>query len=63
MAQAAELRGKTQDALNWMERADPRQEKLLTQSQRARLLIRQGRIPEARAIIRNIPEGEPEMRS
>lgn len=59
MAQAAELRGKTQDALNWMERADPRQEKLLTQSQRARLLIRQGRIPEARAIIRNIPEGEP----
>jgi tetratricopeptide (TPR) repeat protein len=59
MAQAADLRGKTQDALDWMERADPRREKLLTQSQRARLLIRQGRIPEARAIIRAIPEAEP----
>lgn len=59
MAQAADLRGKTQDALDWMERADPRHEKLLTQSQRARLLIRQGRIPEARAIIRAIPEAEP----
>lgn len=59
MAQAADLRGKTQEALDWMERADPRHEKLLTQSQRARLLIRQGRISEARTIIRNIPEGEP----
>ena len=59
MAQAADLRGKTQDALDWMEKADPRHEKLLTQSQRARLLIRQGRIAEARAIIRAIPEGEP----
>ncbi|MFZ2297982.1 MAG: tetratricopeptide repeat protein, partial [Aquabacterium sp.] len=59
MAQAADLRGKTQEAIDWMERADPRREKLLTQSQRARLLIRQGRIPEARAIIRAIPEGEP----
>ncbi|MBP7132087.1 MAG: tetratricopeptide repeat protein [Aquabacterium sp.] len=59
MAQAADLRGKTQTALDWMERADPRHEKLLTQSQRARLLIRLDRVEEARAIIRAIPEGEP----
>lgn len=59
MAQAADLRGKTQDALDWMERADPRHEKLLTQSQRARLLIRQGRIADARALIRGLPEAEP----
>lgn len=59
MAQAAELRGKTQDALDWMERADPRREKLLTQGQRARLLIRQGRTAEARALIRALPEAEP----
>lgn len=59
MAQAADLRGKTQDALDWMDRADPRHEKLLTQSQRARLLIRQGRIADARALIRGLPEAEP----
>ncbi len=59
MAQSAELRGKPQEALKWMEQADPRHEKLLTQSQRALLLVRQGRIQEARAIIRAIPEGEP----
>lgn len=59
MSQAADLRGKSEDALRWMEMADPRHEKLLTQSQRARLLTRLGRLPQARAVIRAIPENEP----
>lgn len=59
MAQAADLRGKTGEALDWISRADPRREKLIPQSQRARLLVKQGRLQEARTAIRAIPEGEP----
>ena len=59
MAQSADLRGQSQEALEWISRADPNGEKLIPQSQRARLLVKQGKLKEARAVIRAMPEAEP----
>ncbi|MFX9031500.1 hypothetical protein ABTN13_20495, partial [Acinetobacter baumannii] len=52
-------RGKRQEAARWLELADPRHEKMSVQSQRARLLAQQGRIADARALLRSLPESEP----
>ncbi len=59
LAQLEDLRGKRADALKWLELADPRHEKMAVQSQRARLLAQQGKLAEARALLRGLPESEP----
>jgi len=59
MAQVADLRKKPNDALSWIDKADPKREKINIQTQRARLLASQGRLPEARTAIRGLPESEP----
>lgn len=58
MAQVEDRRDKPAQALAWLERADPKREKLSVQSQRARLLAAQGRVGEARSALRNLPESE-----
>ncbi len=59
MAQVAELRKRPQEALEWLDRADPKHEKIGIQSQRARLLNSQGKLKEARQALRALPESEP----
>jgi tetratricopeptide (TPR) repeat protein len=58
-AQIAEQKGQARQALNWLERADPTGQKLSIQTQRARLMARQGQLGAARALIRGLPEDEP----
>jgi tetratricopeptide (TPR) repeat protein len=58
-AQIAEQKGQARQALNWLQRADPTGQKLSTQTQRARLMARQGQLGAARALIRGLPEDEP----
>lgn len=59
LAQLEDLRGKRTDALKWLDLADPRHEKMAVQSQRARLLAQQGKVADARALLRSLPESEP----
>lgn len=59
MAQIAEQRNDLAQSLSWLDRADPKHERVNIQGQRARLLVRQGKIPEARKLIRDLPEAEP----
>jgi tetratricopeptide (TPR) repeat protein len=59
MSQIAEQRNQLGNALAWLEKADPKREKLNIQAQRARLLYRQGKLDEARKLIRELPETEP----
>jgi tetratricopeptide (TPR) repeat protein len=59
MAQVADQRGNLPVALNWLDKVDPKHERVNIQAQRARLLVRQGKIPEARKLIRSLPESEP----
>uniref|UniRef100_UPI0025BADC5F tetratricopeptide repeat protein n=1 Tax=Aquabacterium sp. TaxID=1872578 RepID=UPI0025BADC5F len=59
MAQIAEVRQQLPAALNWLDKADPQGSKLAIQTQKARLLTRQGKLNEARAVIRKLPESEP----
>lgn len=59
MSQIAEQRNQLGNAGAWLEKADPKREKLNIQAQRARLLYRQGKLDEARKLIRELPETEP----
>lgn len=59
MAQASEQKKQMPAALNWLDRADPKHVKLAIQTQRARLLVRLGKLSDARAAIRGLPETEP----
>ncbi len=59
LAQLEDLRGKRSEAIKWLEQADPRHEKMAVQSQRARLMALQGKVKEARALLRGLPESEP----
>jgi tetratricopeptide (TPR) repeat protein len=59
MAQIAEQRNDLTQSLAWIERADPKHERVNLQSLRARLLVRQGKVAEARKLIRELPESEP----
>lgn len=59
MAQIAEQRNDLSQSLSWLDLADPKHERVNIQGQRARLLVRQGKIPEARKLIRDLPESEP----
>lgn len=58
MAQVADRRNQPADALRWLDKADPKHEKLAVQSQRARLLASQGKLTEARSSLRKLPETE-----
>ncbi len=59
MAQISEQKQDLKGAANWLQRADPKSEKLNIQGQRARLMAKQGQMPQARALIRGLPESEP----
>ncbi len=59
MAQISEQKQDIKGAANWLQRADPKSEKLNIQGQRARLLAKQGQMTEARALIHSLPETEP----
>lgn len=58
MAQVADRRNQPAEALRWLDKADPKHEKLAVQGQRARLLAFQGKLPEARNSLRKLPETE-----
>ena len=59
LAQVEEQRGNWQAALAWLQRVEKSEDSLLIQSQRAKLMARQGRLKEGRALIRAMPENEP----
>ncbi|RZI80524.1 MAG: tetratricopeptide repeat protein, partial [Rubrivivax sp.] len=59
MAQVEEQRGNWQKALDWLQRVEKSGDSLLIQSQRAKLMARQGKLAEGRALIRALPESEP----
>jgi tetratricopeptide (TPR) repeat protein len=56
LAQAAELQGDFAQAERWLAKVDSPQRALEVQARRASLLARQGRLDEARALIRKAPE-------
>jgi tetratricopeptide (TPR) repeat protein len=60
MAQAAEQRGDLKAAESWLARIDNPQRALEVQSRKASLLARQGKLKEARALIRAVPERQPD---
>lgn len=59
MSQIAEQRNQLTQSSAWLDRADPKHERLNIQAQRARLLVKQGKIADARKLIRELPETEP----
>ncbi|MDI1261095.1 tetratricopeptide repeat protein [Aquabacterium sp.] len=59
LAQVEEQRGNWQSALEWLQRVEKSDTSLLIQSQRAKLMARQGKLAEGRALIRAMPESEP----
>lgn len=60
MAQVAEKRGDYPAASQWLDRIENSGEIMVAQMRRASLLARQGRLDEARAILRAHPERRPE---
>jgi len=56
LAQAAEQRGELKAAEAWLARIDSPQRALEVQARRASILARQGKLDEARALIRSVPE-------
>ncbi|MFY9511671.1 MAG: tetratricopeptide repeat protein, partial [Rubrivivax sp.] len=60
LAQAAEQRGDFKAAETWLAKVDDPQRALEVQTRRASLLARQGRIKEARDVLRAAPERNPE---
>ena len=56
LAQAAEQRGDLAAAERWLAKVDNPQRELERQSRRAALLVRQGRLKDARALIQAVPE-------
>ncbi|MCB2020274.1 MAG: tetratricopeptide repeat protein [Rhizobacter sp.] len=59
LAQAAEMQGDYAQAETWLGKIDSTTRALEVQVRRASLLARQGRIDEARAVIRQTPERNP----
>jgi tetratricopeptide (TPR) repeat protein len=60
LAQSAEQRGDFKTAESWLAKIDDPQHALEVQSRRASILARQGRVPEAREVIRHTPERNAE---
>ncbi len=59
MAQIAEKRRNFAQAEGWLARIDNTQDLMAAQSRRASILAKQGRLPEARQMIRSLPERSP----
>jgi len=59
MAQVADQRKQFALAEQWLDKADPKREKLAVQTQHARLLMAQGQSAKARAVLRGVAETEP----
>jgi tetratricopeptide (TPR) repeat protein len=59
LAQAAELQNDYAGAERWLARVDNPQRALEVQARRASLLARQGKLKEARELIRRVPEQSP----
>ena len=59
LSQAAEMQGDLAQAETWLTRIDDNARALEVQVRRASLLVRQGRVDEARALIRQTPERAP----
>jgi tetratricopeptide (TPR) repeat protein len=59
MAQISELRKQWAQADEWLRKSDPKGSNLTVQISRARILVAQGKLADARALIRAIPETEP----
>lgn len=60
MAQIAEQQGDLTAASAWLDRIENAQELMAAQMRRASLLARQGKLDEARALLRQMPERRPE---
>ena len=60
LAQSAEQRGDFKAAEGWLARIDDPQRALEVQSRRASILTRQGRVAQARELIRSVPERSPD---
>jgi tetratricopeptide (TPR) repeat protein len=60
LAQIAEQRKDLAGAEAWLAKVDNPEDLVRTQSRRASLLAQQGRLDEARALIKNLPERSPE---
>ena len=60
LAQAAEQRSDYKAAEGWLAKIEDPQRALEVQSRRASILARQGRITQARELIRSVPERRPE---
>ncbi len=60
LSQAAEQQGNFAAAETWLAKVDNPQRALEVQSRRATLLARQGKVGEARELIRRVPEKSPE---
>jgi tetratricopeptide (TPR) repeat protein len=60
LAQVAELRGDFKAAEGWLAKVDDPQRALDVQSRRASILARQGKLAQARELIRRAPERTPE---
>ena len=60
LAQAAEQQGDIAGAERWLAQIDDPQRALAVQSRRASLLVRQGKLDEARQLIRGMPEKTPQ---
>jgi len=58
LAQAAELRGDYASAEGWLARIEDPKRALEVQTRRAALMARQGRVSEARDLVRRVPERE-----
>lgn len=59
MSQVAEQRKQFAKASEWLNKADPKHERMSIQAQHARLLLRQGKLAEARKLLKSMPEAEP----
>lgn len=60
LAQSAEQRGDYKAAEGWLTKIDDPQRALEVQSRRASILARQGRVTQARELIRSLPERRPD---
>jgi len=60
LAQVAEMRGDFKASESWLAKVDDPQRALEVQTRRAVLLARQGKLAQARELIRKVPERKPE---
>ncbi|HET8868983.1 MAG TPA: tetratricopeptide repeat protein [Aquabacterium sp.] len=56
LSQIEEKQGHLDQAIGWLDLADPQHTKLAVQNQRAHLLVKQGKMDQARATLRALPE-------